>query len=237
MKHPPALREEAHQLRRNGHSLKEIATLLGISSATSWAWCRDIKLAPAQQHRLDQQARARHDKARKKAHARWKDIGKARRARWEKEAAELWDRHQHEPLFMVGLGLYWGEGGKSAKNSSLELTNSDPGVVQAWLAWCKVYIPGGQHRFWVQAHRDVDEVKARAFWVETLGLTEEPFGFSVTRSSASKRVRRDNGRRLPFGTIRVTLREGSSEWYHKMMALLGILARFTSVEHRLQPDV
>ena len=67
-------------------------------------------------------------------------------------------------------------------------------------------------------------------------LDDDPFGFSVARSSASKKVYRDKGKRLPYGTMRITLRKGSSEWYHKVMALLEILARFTSVEHRLQPD-
>jgi hypothetical protein len=141
---------------------------------------------------------------------------KRRRERWKAEALSLWEQWRHDPLFTLGIGLYWGEGEKSLVTQRLALSNADVNLLRTWLRWCGRFAPGVRINFWLCIHDDGDLEAARAFWQRELKI--EVTWFSVAVSCASKRTRRT----LPHGTLRASLGRGSLEWYTKMMVWLEL---------------
>jgi hypothetical protein len=130
--------------------------------------------------------------------------------RWKTEADEVWARYCLNPLFGVGIGLYWGEGEKGYDR--LSLCNSDPQLIETWLRWCRAFIPGCALRARLQLHADVDPMVAVAEWQRAVGVNV-PIRVYWAVSAA-------NGKRKPVkqsrGTLTVLLRQGSTEWFYKM---------------------
>jgi hypothetical protein len=110
---------------------------------------------------------------------------------WRAEARAAWPHLRRDPLFTLGLGLYWGEGTKSRRSPRLALTNSDPGLLRAWLAWCRRFMPGIPLDYSLVIHDAAAVPAARAFWARELGVDVQVVSVAVSRSS------RRRGRRGP----------------------------------------
>jgi hypothetical protein len=141
---------------------------------------------------------------------------KRRREQWRAEALTLWEKWRHDPLFVLGIGLYWGEGEKSSLSKRIALSNSDVNLLRTWLRWCARFLPGMQLNSWLCIHDNCDLEEARAYWRRELNV--EVTWVSVAVSCASKRKRRT----LPYGTLRVSLGRGSLEWYTKMLVWMEL---------------
>ena len=128
----------------------------------------------------------------------------------------LWERWRQDPLFVLGVGLYWGEGEKTTVNRCLALSNADVPLLRTWLRWCSRFVPEVRLNVLLQIHDDGNVEEARAFWRRELNI--ELTWVSVAVSRASKRRRRN----LPYGTVKVSLGRGSLEWYTKMMVWLEL---------------
>lgn len=59
-------------------------------------------------------------------------------ARIQKAAQKEYQAFKKEPLFILGLGLYWAEGFK--KDHRVGLCNTDPQLMQIFLKWCRQYL-------------------------------------------------------------------------------------------------
>lgn len=124
---------KARELRHDGESIREIAKKLGISKSTVSRWCSDMSLTEEQILFL---AKRHEDKAyigrlhaaegrRSERLMRMKSFGYKGRVK----VGKVSDRD----LFMLGIGLYWAEGGK--KNRETRFINSDPMMIMVWLKW------------------------------------------------------------------------------------------------------
>lgn len=129
-----AERLRAETLRRQGKGIKEIAREVGASQSTISRWCATIALSSDQREKLEMKRR----KAGAKALAPW--IDKNRKLKQNdikrqslKGAADL-GRTTKRDLFMLGLGLYWGEGYKRG-SQEWGFTNSDSKIIRAILTW------------------------------------------------------------------------------------------------------
>jgi len=163
----------------------------------------------------DHLALAQRQAAARRGLARIMENRQRRREEWRSEALSLWQQWRLDPLFLLGVGLYWGEGDKSA-NKRLALSNSDVHLLRVWLRWCGRFLPGVRLNYWLCIHDNCDLEEARAFWRRELGV--EITWVSVAVSRASKRKRRS----LPHGTVKISLSRGSLEWYTKMLVWLEL---------------
>jgi hypothetical protein len=139
-----------------------------------------------------------------------------RRAAWRAEARILWEQWRHDPLFILGVALYWGEGTKCSTAPRLALTNTDVAMLRVWLRWCGRFMPGVPLDYSLVIHDTADVARARRFWKEALGVDVQVV--SVAVSSASKRKRNS----LPNGTLKVRVGRGSVEWLTKMLVWLDL---------------
>ena len=135
---------------------------------------------------------------------------------WQAEARVLWGRWRGDPLFLLGVGLYWGEGQKCRRSASLALSNADPQLLQVWLRWYQRFLPGVPLYSVLHIHDGGDVRAARLFWERQLGIVVNAVAVAV--SSASKRKRRT----LPNGTLKVRVGRGGLEWYTKMLVWLDL---------------
>jgi hypothetical protein len=139
-----------------------------------------------------------------------------RREQWRADARTLWEEWRGDPFFVLGVGLYWGEGSKSPNRPRLQMTNADVHLLRVWLRWCQRFLPGVPLYTVLHVHDRRQLDPARAFWKKQLGININAACVSV--SSASKRKRNS----LPNGTLNVRVARGSVEWYTKMMVWLEL---------------
>ncbi len=136
--------------------------------------------------------------------------------RWQIEARAFWEQWHDDPLFILGVALYWGEGRKSGTTYRLEISNSDADLLRVWLRWCRRFMPGAPLSHALSIHDGSDVAAALRFWKDQLGIDVN--FVSVAVSSASKRKRNT----LPNGTVQVRVARGSLEWYTKMCVWLEL---------------
>ncbi len=224
VKYPYAVKQLARELRASGASISDIVKQLGVASSTATEWVRGIQVSLKVRRELD--ARMRNHE---KAQAAVRQIVAARRDQWRREAEAMWPALRADPQFMLCLGLWWGEGSK--RQADLSVCNSDPGLLSVWVLTFRRLIPTADFKVRVQAHDDLDFEKVRAFWQSAIGTDAVRVNLSKTHS------KRPNARKLRFGTAVVTLRKGSSEWFHKMHRFLQLLLADMSLNHLAMDSV
>jgi hypothetical protein len=204
------LRDRVRRSRRSGLSIKQIAQQEGLSSSTVCLWVRDIVLSESQAAEI---ARRRTQQAGES----YSRLMRQRRERWQIEAQEAWRRWRHDPLFLLGVGMYWGEGSK--RTEKFAIANADPAFVAAWLRWCRAYAPDEQVRMDVNVHPDVMETDVHEFWTALAGPACRVKVIRV------KPWKRHDGEavRLPYGVATVFLSQGV-QWHTKMLEWIRLAA-------------
>lgn len=140
--------------------------------------------------------------------------------KWIKEAELFFDKNKNDPLFLLGLGLYWGEGAKSY--NILEICNSDVGVIKNWLAWCKKFIPTREFRFRLYVHETSNEQEASNFWSDECSIDNSKIKVYHLKSKSVKNLSKVIDK-MPNGVFYVAVGVGSFEEYTKMMHYLKLL--------------
>ena len=92
----------------------------------------------------------------------------------------------HEFLFGLGLGLYWGEGTKKDK-SSVRLGNTDPFLTRTFLSFLRHYygIDESRLHFGLQVFTDMDLRKEERFWQDFLQVSARQFYKTINTRSGS----------------------------------------------------
>lgn len=129
----PVEKQKAILLRNKGKSVKEISSLLHVSSSTVSLWVRHIRLSPAQKQRLITKVLQVLQTGRAKAQKIQQEARKIIITSLEKEALVELGHLSERDLFIAGIFLYWAEGFK--KDSRLGFANSDPAMIKIFLKW------------------------------------------------------------------------------------------------------
>ena len=106
-----------------------------------------------------------------------------------KRALETFDLYKNDPLFIAGIMLYWAEGRNNpTRKWLLELTNSNPKLLKVYCNFLQKYF--NPDRKDVKArlflYPDLNEVKTKAFWSKTLGISQSQFIKSQFLKSRSR---------------------------------------------------
>lgn len=167
-----------------------------------------------------------------RARAQVEENRRQRRLCWQAEARLLWEQWRTDPLFLLGIGLYWGEGHKSPREPRLRLSNSDLHLLRVWVAWCRRFLPEVPFTNGLNLHPNCDAEAARRFWEEQLNI--QVAYVWITVSGASKRRRNT----LPHGTLNIQVGRGSKEWYTKIMVWLELAQDlpFTATSSKMENE-
>lgn len=168
------LRDRARELRLKGLTYDQIQVELGCSKSSISLWVRDLP-KPERTHRPAGTDMARAQQGRKEAHERRKVEYEATRRAAEDEIGALTDRE----LFILGIGLYWAEGGKTKPHQphpQISFVNSDAGMIRTFLAWLRLMgVTDDRLRFTLQIHETADIAKAEQYWIDVVGLDASHF--------------------------------------------------------------
>ena len=204
-------REQALKLRKQGMSIGDISKALNASKSSVSQWCRNISLS-------EKQITVLLEKKNRLGTRQFLKIAEQRKQQrivstQEEEAlgAQLVNTISKRDLFILGLGLYWGEGYKTG-NDELGFTNSDPHIIQTYIQWLAdiFNIPSNQLilRVSINSIHAPRIEKVISFWSS---LTQIPkTQFTKTSLIKTKIKKEYSNNETHYGTLRVKVRKGTA---------------------------
>jgi transcriptional regulator with XRE-family HTH domain len=205
------LKIQAQDLRRKGTSIKEIARLISVSQSSVSRWCKDIELTPEQKVKLDAVRKEAGLKAltpwiEKNKHLKSNDM-QVQKQNGENDIDKVSDRD----LFILGLGLYWGEGYKKG-SQELGFTNSDPQIILVFMEWLtrNYQISRDQliARVTINARYSENAEEIQDKWATITGISRTQFTKpSFIKTKPNSIIRSSD---TYVGTLRLKVRNGTS---------------------------
>jgi hypothetical protein len=190
------IKNKAMSLRKRGYSYCLILKQIKISKSTLSSWLKEVPFEPNEKvwERIKtgplKSGRIKHNK-------RVKDIAKIK-----KEAKEELGVLNKKDLWMIGLGLYMGEGSKT--HDIVRVINSDPKIIKLAIKWFKDCCGLKNENLAVMIHvyPDCDVKKCESYWRKVTKLSVE--NFRKTQVDLRKNKATKNRKKLPFGTAHIS---------------------------------
>ena len=140
------------------------------------------------------------EQARLAARKRWEHelaIRDEERRRTKAAAAAQIGEMSDRDLFMAGVALYWAEGSKDkpyARRENVLFVNSDPGVIQLYLAWLGLLgVVRDRLTYRVMIHLTADVEGAKRYWADLAGVDPSTFQKTTIKKHNPKTVRKNVG--------------------------------------------
>lgn len=180
----------ALELRKSGKSYSQIKQILKVSKSTLSLWLKDF---PLSQNRIRElrdwnQERIEHyrETRNKKREELLKEI-------YKKEQKEILPISKRD-LFIGGLFLYWGEGGKTSL-SDLTLSNTDPAIIKAFVRWAGKCLNFDRKKIKIRLHLylDMNIKKEIDFWSKALKINISQFRKPYIKKSNRNSITYKNG--------------------------------------------
>lgn len=169
-----ALRKEkltAIRMRKEGASYSQIREKLKVSKSSLSLWLRNMPLSKKRLGELQGFNAVRIEKYRETRRRTREDRWAKVRETAKKDIGPLSKRE----LFLAGLFLYWGEGGKT-KAAATTISNTDPAVILFFMRWLKLFkVPRDRLRIHVHLYADMNVQKELEYWSKTLKLPLSSF--------------------------------------------------------------
>ena len=174
---------QALELRKRGWSYSAIKKELGIAKSTASAWLNKYPLTHEQldklqfhnEHRIEA---FRATMAKKKQKLFDDAVGDQ-----ERIIGELTEKE----LYLCGLALYWGEGGKT-QYSSLTFANTDPRMIKFILAWFRlsIHYPEDHIKIKLHLYKDMDIGQETRYWMQITKLGVNHFSKPYIKETTLK---------------------------------------------------
>lgn len=191
------LKLKAKKLRDAGYSYNMIYSKLGISKSTLSNWFKDKQFIPNKEvlHRIQYGPIKSAEKSHNRKVTEIKKLLKV----GTKEIGMLSKRD----LWLLGIGLYIGEGTKTYEN--VRLVNSDPAIVKLSVKWFKEICHVNDANITVTLHlySDNDIKKSIDYWSKMLNLPTS--NFRKTQIDLRKDKSKIRNKKLPYGTAHINV--------------------------------
>ena len=188
----------AIKMREKGHSYNYIAPRVGVSKSTVGMWVAHIPYHPNAET-IERIGRARAASGEAKNKIKRESIALAK-----KEALEELGEVSLRDLFMLGLGLYIGEGSKST--NMVRFANSNPAIIKTIIRWfMKVFGVSAKHiRLRVHIYPDCNEKESQRFWARITGIPVSQFLKTSIDHRTNKKTKKKG--KLPYGTAHLIVK-------------------------------
>ena len=203
---------EAIILRRKGLSYSQIAKRLNLSKSTLSFWLKGIVLSSKLQQKINKRANQESREALIRRNKMQTELAAIRAQEIKRAAENEAKKLIKQPLFIMGVSLYWAEGYKMGDNGSkwksFDLANSDPEIIKLMIRFIKKYLPEGYPKIVIQiiGHDNIDIKKAVSYWSQLTGVSKNRFiKTTIYNNTSSKGIR--NKKRLPYGTIHLRIND------------------------------
>lgn len=180
-------RHSAIKLRRRGYSYSEIMDMIpNLSKGTLSGWLKNIELTDDQKKRLLQKICDGSERSRFRGSLRNKEKAVERIINLQKKAEDEYQRLDINPLFKVGLCLYWAEGAK--KSRSFQFVNSDPQMISLELRWLReiLCVEENEIKIRIYIHEIYKDENCEKFWSEVTKISKERFFRTIYKPTQHK---------------------------------------------------
>lgn len=214
-------------MRNRGMSYSQIKKELNVSKSSLSLWLRGQPLSEARIRELRNHNEARIEKCRetkaRKKTARLLNV-------FTKVSSDIGVMTDRE-VFLCGLFLYWGEGGKT-QYTRVSLSNTDPAAVLFFKHWLGLLgVPDERLKVVLHLYKDMDPEEEIQYWMEVLELPREAFRKPYIKTS--RRAYLTYAQKFTHGTCNV-IYEGRdiAEYVHLSMKYLqeGLLPQQTKCD-------
>jgi len=194
----PSTKNKATELRKRGYSYNYIAQKINVSKSSLSSWLADVPYTPNQET-IDRIGKARAKSGQVKSQQKLNSILKAREVA-KKDIGILTRRD----LFMLGLGLYIGEGSKA--DNLVRIVNANPKVILLAIRWFKEVARLSNENFSIRIHLYPDNniEECLNFWSKVTGLLRKQF--QKTQIDLRKNKKKTKKGKLPYGTAHLTVK-------------------------------
>jgi|CXWL01.1.fsa_nt_gi hypothetical protein len=189
-------------LRKQGMSMGEIAETLGVAKSSVSYWVCNVELTQKQRVVLNKNGHS-IDAIEKRRITRMTNT-RMRRADIMTKAGYEVQQLQKDPLWCIGVALYWGEGGKTQQVA--RLSNSDPWVIKIMMRFFERYsnFHKDKYRAHVHTYSHKNAPLAVDYWSKISGIPKARFYKTYVKQSSASKKKRET---LPYGTLQIYLHE------------------------------
>jgi predicted transcriptional regulator len=163
---------KALEMRKAGMSYSQIKKELEVSKSTLSLWLRQLPLSPERIRELLFDNEQRIERFRNTMqNKRVKRLVKV----YKNEKVKLLPLSR-EVLYVAGLMLYWGEGGKT-KTGEISLSNTDPRIIAFYHYWLTEALKITKDQIFIKLHlyADMDYSKELTYWSQLLDIPTSHF--------------------------------------------------------------
>jgi hypothetical protein len=211
---------KAIELRTEGKSYGEIMHIIpNLSKSTLSNWLGALKLTKQEEARLKNNLKNITNNARVRAGWKKREQKLEKISNIFKEANRDYKKLSKNKLFLVGLTLYWGEGGK--KTEMFDFANSDPNAISVIIRWLnEIYnIPVEKIKVRLYAHKIYAHENYEEFWSKITNVPVEKFQKTIYKPTIHQQKRNPSYK----GCLQIRVLQ--TDFYWKVMGLLDALAR------------
>jgi len=194
-------RQKAIALRLEGKSYSEIKNIIGVTKGTLSYWLKDYPLSEERIRELRDLNPRRIERYRE---TRRRNKEKILNRTYRNEKRLIFPLSKRD-LFIAGLFLYWGEGGKT-KEAELILSNTNPAMIKFFVSWSEKCLGVDREKLKIKLHlyKDMDIKKEFDFWSRELKINKSQFVKPYIKNSNKSNITYKNG--FGHGTCNVAIR-------------------------------
>lgn len=180
-------KRKAIELRVQGKTYRQIGSIIpNLSKSTLSGWLRNVKLTKEQEKKLKSNIEKITYNARVKAAWTKKREKQEMTKKILEEAKKELPSRLKNPLFLIGLSLYWAEGNKASEN--IQFANSDSRLIKIMMRWfreiCK--IPEEKIRVHIYIHKVYQNENCEKFWSKVTSVPIQRFGKTTYKPTLHK---------------------------------------------------
>jgi hypothetical protein len=200
----PTLKEKAIKYRRQGYSYGIISKKLRVAKSTLNNWLKEIPYSPNK--RTLERIRLALAKSAKIIHN--KKLAKIEIIK--KGARKELGRITRKDLWLLGIGLYIGEGNKLSKES-VRLINSNTETIKLAMRWFREIFGLKDKNFSLSVHLYPDNNinLAKNYWSKITGIPKVQFGKTQIDQRTNKSSKKIG--KLKYGTLHVQIKSCGNE--------------------------
>ena len=193
-------RQKIRELRKTGHSLLEIKSIVNRGYGTIYRYIKDVPILPQYKKLWE----IKRGGSRKKSEKDWEEAR-------SKALILAKDFILKEKMIILSC-LYWGEGNKK----ELNIINSDPSLLRVFINCLReIGINDDRITISLRLFEDLDKKKAVDYWLKTLNLPKN----NITRFEIIKGKKTG---KLKYGMCRVRVEKGG-QYFKLIMSMIDLI--------------
>lgn len=179
--------------------MRDIAAKLRVSKASVSLWVRDVTLTQDQRHKLNRSGYS-VDAIEKRRINRLEKTRLQHEILMKQAGASIVSLSRRD-LWLLGIALYWGEGGKTNKGMA-RISNTDPAVIQLMMRFFREIceVPEKKFRGHIHTFSHLKKEAAEKYWSKISEIPRGQFYKTYTKQSSASKNKRD---KLPCGTFQI----------------------------------